>query len=429
MNKSPINIINSNLQSLKKDKRFHHILDKLPYVLDILKNKNPEYEFDLQQHVMQYWENNKNQFIAAKQKLDSKNITKLIVIADGESYLLTKALYQAFYNSNNTNKPEIELIFTQGNISPEELVMQLQNCGDELFAINYISKSGISLESAISFREFRKKLLDNIKKAGLDPITAVDLIYITTDSHENTLTKMVDLQKYTLFQMTSELPARFSSIFEATTLFPLYISGVNISEILSSYLDMYQNLITQEVENNQILLNAAYLCYLNKYMNKNILEFIVNDEILLSFSEYIKDLTNTTINRNQKGYTSYNEIYDTSFDTKDDFTVKFLINQVKDNVKVNIDIDLQHYDVLNFLGKRHEINIEDDLLEENNNQIDLSVFDIVLQYNDFSEKTLAALVLTLQGIIITLGFLEEIDPFTQPGVEVYKRNLYNLIIK
>ncbi|MFV8401071.1 hypothetical protein [Mycoplasma sp. 2634B] len=431
MNLSGLNIEINHLASAKKDKKFVHDLNKLEGIFELLEGKNPDYEFDLVSYMSKYWDENQMQFSSAVSFLKSNGINKLIVIADGESYILTKAIYDIFYNTYSGLNPDIELIFTQGNINPEELVASLYQLKDEIFAINYISKTGISLESAIAFREYRKLLTDNLKKKGLDPIMLIDLIYITTDSHENLLNKMAHLNKYTLFNMQAPIPSRYSALFEATSIFPLLASGINVAEMLNAYKETFLEIVNQKtVENNAALLLASYIHYIGRNLKRNITYFLLNDPSLTALGKYFCLLVNTSLNQNQKGLVAFEQLFNYSileeFKKQHNFIFTTFISRSKDLQQDNIDINMQQYDVLDFLGNKNELlalNAKNKIHNISND------FDIKIELNDYSEIALASLIGLIQVVTITVAYLYDIDPFSQPGVEVYKRNLYNLLIK
>ncbi|MHA3838402.1 glucose-6-phosphate isomerase [Mycoplasma sp. VS1572C] len=432
MKLSSLNIDIKNLANIKKEKKFQHSLSKMESLFEILKGKDTEYNFKLEEYAKNYWENNKMDFASAISFLKSNGIKKLVVVADGESYILTKAIYDIFYNSYSELKPDIELVFTQGNINPEELVASLYNLKDEIFAINYISKSAISLESSIAFREYRKLLTDNLKNAGIDPIMLTDLIYITTDIHENTLNKMASLNKYTLFNMKAPLPSRYSALFEATCMFPLLASGINVSEMLNAYVLAFNTIISDENwENNPACLLATYIYFISRYLNRNVTYFLMNDPTLISMGKFLTLLINTSLNKNQRGLVAFEELFDYSLipqlsDKEDNFIFTTFISRSKDLSQDNFDINMQQYDVLDFLGNRDKIAKLSNQEAMHNIQ---NTFDIKIELNDYSEISLACLIAYMQVVTIIVAYLYDIDPLSQPGVEVYKRNLYNLLIK
>ncbi|MFV8475841.1 hypothetical protein [Mycoplasma sp. VS403A] len=432
MKLSGLNIEIKNIVSAKKDKKFVHNLNKMEGIFDLLKGKDLEYEFDFLEYTNKYWEEHKMEFSSAVAFLKSNGINKMVIIADGESYILTKAFYDVFHNQYSSLKPDIELIFTQGNINPEELVASLYQLKDEIFAINYISKSGISLESAIAFREYRRVLADNLKNQGLDPIMLTDLIYITTDVHENVLNKMADLNKYTLFNMQAPLPCRYSGLFEATCVFPLLASGINMREVLNAYQATFKDVTNnQNVENNAALFFACYIHYIGRVLKRNVTYLLLNDPSLLALGKYLSLLINTSLNQNQKGLVAFEQLFDysalESFNSlNNNFIFTTFISRSKDLNQDVFDINMQQYDVLNFLGNKDQINSL-----ENKNKIHgiQNDFDIKLELNDYSEIALSSLIAFMQIATIAIAYLYDIDPFSQPGVEVYKRNLYNLLIK
>ncbi|MFV8468840.1 hypothetical protein [Mycoplasma sp. B6188] len=432
MNLSALNVEIKHLASAKKDKKFIHNLNKMEGIFDLLKGQDPEYEFDFLTYACKYWDEHKMEFSSAVSFLKSNGINKMVIIADGESYILTKALYDVFYNQYSNLKPDIELIFTQGNINPEELVASLYQLKDEIFAINYISKSGISLESAIAFREYRKVLTDNLKTQGLDPIMLIDLIYISTDIHENVLNKMAGLNKYTLFNMQAPLPCRYSGLFEATCIFPLLASGINMQEAFNAYIATFKDIVNnQNIEHNVALVLASYIHYISRALKRNVNYLLVNDPSLMAMGKYLSLLTNTSLNQNQKGLVAFEQLFDYSAleslnSLNNDFIFTTFISRSKDLNQDVLDINMQQYDVLNFLGNKDQIKALNNKDKIHSIQND---FDIKLELNDYSEVALASLIALMQIVTIAIAYLYDIDPFSQPGVEVYKRNLYNLLIK
>ncbi|SJZ48655.1 hypothetical protein [Mycoplasmopsis verecunda] len=431
MNFSPLEININDLSSARKDKKFNLGLNKMQGIFQYLRSQNEDYDINIEQYINEYWAKNKRDFTTAVTYLKNNDVKKMIIIADGESYILTKAIYDVYYNKFSKQKPDIELIFTQGNINPEELVASLYSLKDEIFAINYISHSAISLESSIAFREYRKLLIDNLKKQNIESSKIADLIYITTDEFENTLNKMANFQKYTLFINSIHLPTRFSSLFEATSIFPLLASGINVMELLNSYLKMYEKItVTEEINNNAILMLAIYIHYIARVQNLNINYVLLGDEKLQSLGSYIQLLINTTLNKNQKGISCISELYDYSSlknisNSNNNFIFSTFLGKKLEEQHTQLNMVSQQYDVLDFLGQKdlNKSNKDNETIREKD------VFNIEILINDYSEVSLGSLIISLQVLVIAIAFLYDFDPFSQPGVEVYKRNLYNILLK
>lgn len=376
----------------------------------------------------------KEEFNRIKKAADKiKNDTDLfIVIGIGGSYLGARAAIE-FLKSPNYNalkKDTPDIYFAGNSISSSALAELISLCEGKDISINMISKSGTTTEPAIAFRVL-KDLLE--KKYGKEE--AKKRIYCTTDKAKGTLKKLADQEGYETFVVPDDVGGRFS-VLTAVGLLPIAVCGADIDALMAGAADA-----RKEYQNADLRANPCYqyaaarnlLCRKGKAV-----ELLVSYEPCYAMmSEWWKQLYGESEGKDQKGIFPASVIFSTDLHSMGQYVQdgqRFLFETVVlfDKAKQDIFIgnDPENVDGLNFLeGKSmayvNQKAFEGTVLAHN----DGGVPNIVLRVPDFSERSLGGLIYFFEKACAISGYLLGVNPFDQPGVESYKKNMFALLGK
>lgn len=363
-----------------------------------------------------------------------KTAKVLIVIGIGGSYLGAKAalsmLTHTFYNEleeRKRNAPEI--YFVGNNISSTYLKDLLDVIENKDICVNVISKSGTTTEPAIAFRIF-KEYMEN--KYGKEE--AKKRIFATTDKSRGALKKLADEEGYETFVIADNIGGRYS-VLTAVGLLPIAVSGVNIDDIMRGAFDEMEELKTID-ENNESL---KYVTARQALYNKGkVTEILVNYEPSMSFfSEWWKQLFAESEGKDNKGIFTASLNFSTDLHSVGQFVqdgprnlFETILNIEEVAKKVTIKEVEGDGDGLNFLaGKTMDfVNskaFEGTSLAHN----DGGVPNIVINVPEMTPYYFGKLVYFFEKSCAISGYMLGINPFDQPGVEEYKKNMFALLGK
>lgn len=372
------------------------------------------------------------QKVAEKIKNDSEI---LIVIGIGGSYLGAKAaiefLSNTFYNNQDKSVRKGPQIFFAGtNMSPVYLKHLLDLVGDKDFSINVISKSGTTTEPAIAFRVFKEKLE---KKYGKKE--AAKRIYATTDKAKGALKNLSTSEGYETFVVPDNVGGRFS-VLTAVGLLPIAVAGINIQELMDGAAAAMEDYSNKNFYENDAMIYAAtrHILY-NK--GKNI-EILTNYEPRLHFiAEWWKQLFAESEGKDGKG------IYPTSADFSTDlhsigqsiqearrtmFETVLLIDKPEEDILINkeeVDLDGLNYisgKTLDYVNKQAAKGV---ILAH----VTGNVPNLVISIPEATPFNLGYLFYFFEKAVAIGGYMLGINPFDQPGVEEYKKNMFALLEK
>ena len=363
------------------------------------------------------------------------NVEVFIVIGIGGSYLGAKSaievLKNSFYNqiSRNSRKAP-EIYFAGNNISSTYLARLVELIKDRDFAINVISKSGTTLEPAIAFRVFRE-LIEN--KYG--PDGAKERIIATTDKSKGALKKLSDEQGYETFVVPDNIGGRYS-VLTAVGLFPLAVAGIDIDEIMSGAAKAYKEYNNSILTENPCYQYAAIRNIL--YAKGKSIELLVNYEPDLTFfAEWWKQLFGESEGKDNKGIFPASANFSTDLHSlgqyiqdgrRDLFATTIWVE------KPPIDMELKpiagDIDGLNFLTVKtiHHVNekaCQGAILAHTEG----GVPNLKVNIPDLSPHTYGQLVYFFEKACAISGYILGVNPFDQPGVETYKKNMFALLGK
>ena len=369
---------------------------------------------------------------AEKIKSDSE---VLIVIGIGGSYLGARAaiemLSHSFYNMLPKEKRKTpEIYFVGNNISSTYVTDLLELIEGKEISVNVISKSGTTTEPAIAFRIFKEYMETKYGKEE-----AQKRIYATTDKARGALKKLADEEGYESFVIADDIGGRFS-VLTAVGLLPIAVCGADIDKIMKGAADAYETYKAAEFKDNDCYRYAAARNALyNK--NKNI-EIMVNYEPSLHFfTEWWKQLYGESEGKDQKGIFPAGVDFTTDLHSMGQYIQDGLRNLFETvihvgapNKAITIKEDKDNVDGLNFLAGK--------TMDFVNNKAfggtllahtDGGVPNLIINVPELNEYYFGQMVYFFEKACGISGYLLGVNPFDQPGVEAYKKNMFALLGK
>ena len=361
-----------------------------------------------------------------------KSCDVLVVIGIGGSYLGARAAIE-FVKSpvyNNLKKDTPDVYFSGNSISASALADLLRICEGRDVCINVISKSGTTTEPAITFRIFRE-LLE--KKYGKDG--ARERIFVTTDRARGTLKAFSDEMGYETFVVPDDIGGRYS-VLTAVGLLPIAVAGCDINAMMAGAAEARGKYLSAPLADNASLRYAASRNIL--YRKGKTTEILAAYEPAAQmFCEWWKQLYGESEGKDNKGIFPASVIFSTDLHSLGQYIqdgVRNLFETVIDvqNAVDNVEVpnDEANVDGLNFLSgtQIHDINrtaMLGTLFAHN----DGGVPNTVIEIPDRSEKTFGNLVFFFEFACAVSGYMLGVNPFDQPGVEAYKKNMFALLGK
>ena len=369
---------------------------------------------------------------AEKIKNDSE---VLVVIGIGGSYLGAKAaiefLSHSFYNNLPKDKRKTpEIYFAGTNMSGVYLQHLIEVVGDRDFSVNVISKSGTTTEPAIAFRVFKKMLEEKYGKEE-----AAKRIYATTDKEKGALKTLATTEGYETFVVPDNVGGRFS-VLTAVGLLPIAAAGIDIDDLMAGAKDAMNDFANKNMDENQALQYAAVRNILHR-KGKD-LELMVNYEPRVHYlAEWWKQLFGESEGKDGKG------LYPTSADFSADLHslgqyiqegkrlfFETVVSIGKPEVEFVIESDKDNLDGLNFIaGKTLDYvnkKATDGVILAH---IDGNVPNLGLNIPEATPYHLGYTFYFFEKACGVSGYLLGVNPFDQPGVEAYKKNMFALLGK
>ncbi len=368
---------------------------------------------------------------AAAEKI-KKSCDVLVVLGIGGSYLGARAVIE-FVKSplyNNMRKDTPDVYFSGNNISTTALCELLSICEGKDICLNVISKSGTTTETAVAFRVFRDLLY---KKYGKE--RARERIFVTTDRERGTLKHFADESGFETFVIPDDVGGRYS-VLTAVGLLPVACAGVDIDALMAGAQAAREACIVKDFVKNPALRYAAIRQAL--YRQGKTVEILVGYEpYALLFNEWWKQLFGESEGKENKGLLPDSVIFSTDLHSLGQYiqegrrTLFETVLDVKDpGAEFVIPEDEANIDGLNFLagktmGYVNSRAMLGTLLAHN----DGGVPNVVLELSDRSERSLGYLIYFFEMACAVSGYMLGVNPFDQPGVEAYKKNMFALLGK
>ena len=361
-----------------------------------------------------------------------KSCDVFIVIGIGGSYLGSRAVIE-FLNSplyNNLKKDGPEIYFSGCNISATNMQELLQICEGRDVCINVISKSGTTTEPAVAFRIFRE-LLE--KKYGADG--AKDHIFVTTDRAKGTLKGFADKVGYETFVVPDDVGGRFS-VLSAVGLLPIAVAGIDIDGLMKGADDARVAFADPDLAKNDCYKYAAIRNILLRQGKTT--EILVGYEPFMQmFCEWWKQLYGESEGKDQKGIYPSSVIFSTDLHSLGQYIQDGMRNLFETVVSVRntgatqlIPHDPENIDGLNFLSGK-DLNYVNDMAQQGTlfAHVDGGVPNVLLELEDRTAHSLGYMIYFFEKACAISGYLLGVNPFDQPGVEAYKKNMFALLGK
>ena len=364
-----------------------------------------------------------------------KDSDVLIVIGIGGSYLGARAaiefLRHGFYNSLPKEKRGTPEIYYVGNsISSTYLQGVIDVIGDRDFSVNVISKSGTTTEPAIAFRIFKKMLED---KYGQEE--AAKRIYATTDKARGALKDLATKEGYESFVVPDDVGGRFS-VLTAVGLLPIAVSGADIKALMDGAASGRELALNEKFEDNEAMKYAAIRNILLR-KGKSV-EVLANYEPALHYiGEWWKQLYGESEGKDQKGIFPAAVDFTTDLHSMGQFIqdgarimFETVMNVEEARETITIEKEAEDLDGLNYLaGKTMDFVNKSAMNGTNLAHTDGSVPNLMIKIPKMDEFHLGQLFYFFEFARGVSGYILGVNPFNQPGVESYKRNMFALLGK
>ena len=359
----------------------------------------------------------------------------LVVIGIGGSYLGARAAIEMLTNHfhnvlDNSKRKAPQVFFVGNNISSTYVADLLEAIEGKDISVNVISKSGTTTEPAIAFRIFKDYME---KKYGVEG--AKSRIYATTDRSRGALKNLADTMGYETFVIPDDVGGRFS-VLTAVGLLPIAAAGINIDDMMQGAADAREKYSNPSIKENECYQYAAMRNALyNK--GKNI-EVLVNYEPALHyFNEWWKQLYGESEGKDQKGIFPAAVDFSTDLHSMGQFIqdgsrtmFETVINIEKSRTSVVIDEDPEDLDGLNYLaGKDMDFVNKSAMNGTILAHTDGNVPNLMVRVPEQNEFYLGELFYMYEFACGVSGYILGINPFNQPGVESYKKNMFALLGK
>ena len=368
--------------------------------------------------------------VAAEKIKENSDI--LVVIGIGGSYLGARAAIE-FVKSplyNNLKKDTPDIYFAGNNISPTALTELLSICEGKRVSVNVISKSGTTTEPAVAFRVFKALLEERYGKDG-----ARERIFVTTDKARGTLKHFSDEAGYETFVVPDDVGGRYS-VLTAVGLLPIAVAGIDIDALMSGAAGAMKDFASAPLADNAAM---KYAVIRNVLLRKGkSTEILVGYEpYMLMLNEWWKQLYGESEGKDNKGIFPASVIFSTDLHSLGQYVQEGQRNLFETVISVKdpgasfvIPNDPANVDGLNFIsGKQLDYVNKTAMLATLIAHNDGGVPNILIELEDRSAASLGYLIYFFEFACAISGYILGVNPFDQPGVEAYKKNMFALLGK
>ena len=380
---------------------------------------------------------NKEEFKRIKKaaKKIAKESDILVVTGIGGSYLGARAVIESLTSSFYNLLPEEQrkypqILYVGNNLSPNYMNEIIEYIGNKDFSVNVISKSGTTTEPAIAFRIFRE-ILEN--KYGIDE--ARSRIYATTDKERGALKTLAKNEGYEQFVVPDNVGGRYS-VLSAVGLLPIATAGIDIDKLMNGAKIAQDRYSDPDLKYNEcykyaVVRNILYKLYKNT-------EILVNYEPRMHyFTEWWKQLYGESEGKDQKGIFPAGVDFTTDLHSmgqyiqsgrRNLFETVVSIKTPDSDITINPDDD--NLDGLNYLAGK-KLDYVNKKAMEGTIQAHVSgdVPNIVIELEKLDEENIGELIYFFEKSCAMSGNILGVNPFDQPGVEEYKKNMFKLLKK
>ena len=364
---------------------------------------------------------------AAKIREDSD---VLVVAGIGGSYLGARAVVEAVKGMyHNELEDGLKIYFCGNSISPTYLNNIISLCKGKRFSINVISKSGTTTETSLAFRVLRE-LLE--KEMGVEE--ANKRIYATTDRAKGTLKQLADAQGWPTFVVPDDVGGRYS-VLSAVGLLPIAAAGIDIDALMQGAADAMERFSVLSPDNDAYKYAAIRNILYRKGKAVEILECYEPDFTLMN--EWYKQLFGESEGKDNKGLFPASCIFSTDLHSMGQFIqegARLMFETIVDVKKPAQDLFIEklegNFDGLNFLADQNMSVVNRKAMEGTIlAHTDGGVPEVVIEVDDLTAYNVGCLIYFFWRACACSGYLLSVNPFNQPGVESYKKNMFALLGK
>ena len=355
----------------------------------------------------------------------------LVVIGIGGSYLGARAVVELLQSPNyNLKKKDTPDIFFAGNgLSTDALLETIELVKDRDFSVNVISKSGTTTEPAVAFRIFKNLLEEKYGKEG-----ARKRIYATTDAHKGALKGLADGEGYEEFVVPDAVGGRFS-VLTAVGLLPIAVAGIDLEALMDGAAEAMEALALPGAENPAWQYAAARHALYTAGKSTEIL--VGYEPSFRFFAEWWKQLYGESEGKEHKGLFPASVEFTADLHSMGQYIqqgqrlmFESVVRFQESLGSYTIPNDPENVDGLNFLsGKPLSFVAEQALRGTLLAHVDGGVPNVIIQAQRRDARTVGQLIYFFEYACGLSGYLLEVNPFDQPGVEAYKKNMYALLGK
>ncbi|MDR2084859.1 MAG: glucose-6-phosphate isomerase [Bacteroidales bacterium] len=354
-----------------------------------------------------------------------KKIDSLVVVGIGGSYLGAKAIIDAL---KPQLKPDIKIHFAGNDINGQNLHNLLINLDNEDYALIVISKSGTTLEPAIAFRIIKQHAENKYGTKVFERIITI------TDEKKGTLHKTTLENNYKSYVIPDDIGGRFS-VLTPVGLVPLAFAGINIEELVKGANDMSKICRNEKDISKNPALQYAMARYCLYALGFDVEIFVTYLSQLNSFGEWWKQLFGESEGKNGKGLFPASVSFTTDLHSLGQFIQsgsKILFETILHVENISNDVSIpkieNDFDGLNYLAGKtlHQINktAEKATVQAH---VEGGVPNIIINVPNISEYYLGQLIYLFEFACGIGGYMLNVNPFDQPGVENYKKNMFKLL--
>ncbi|MCD8190994.1 MAG: glucose-6-phosphate isomerase [Clostridiales bacterium] len=406
------------------DASYQHLMSREGAGNDFLGWLNLPFEYDKEEFA---------RIKAAAKKIQAQSEV-LIAIGIGGSYLGARAGLEfskgPFYNQLASKGEGVEVYFAGNNISSAYVSYLMQIIGDRDFSVNVISKSGTTTEPAVAFRIFKAKLEEKYGKEG-----AKDRIYATTDAKKGALRGLAVAEGYETFVVPDATGGRFSCL-TAVGLLPMAVGGMDIDAVMKGCEDACVKYNNPDLYTNDAMKYAATRFIM--LMKGKSVEILSNYEpALTQFGEWYKQLMAESEGKDGKGLFPVSANFSTDLHSIGQFIqdgsrtmFETVLWVQKSACDIAVPDDPANVDGLNFAsGKTMQYMNEKAMNGTMLAHVDGGVPNIIITLDELNDHNFGELVYFFWKSLGISAYMLGVNPFNQPGVEDYKKNMFALLGK
>ena len=359
-----------------------------------------------------------------------ENYDVLVVCGIGGSYLGARAAIEAINGVHPTAKPEI--VYLGQTFDPTYIEDLLKYLSTKKFAINVISKSGTTTETSVSFRLLREMLE---KRDGLE--AARKAIFATTDAHKGALLTLAEKEGYVRFVLPDDIGGRYS-VQTAVGLFPIACAGIDPEQILLGSAKAREDTSNPILSENEAYKYAVIRHEMWKKYGKKVEMFITYVPSFVQLGEWFKQLFGESEGKEHKSLLPDSATFTTDLHSLGQFMqegspifFETTLRMMEHRSNVLVPKDEENLDGLNYLSGVSLGYIQDKAMEGtlSAHSQNAKVDNVVLECEGMNAFNLGYLFYFFERACAMSAYLNEVNPFDQPGVEIYKKNMFHLLKK